>query len=171
MYKRLKPTLYLEGVEQLTPALLNRLGITALLLDVDNTLSDGHGLPIAPEAEAHLNLLRQAGVRLCILSNNGEHRVGPFSEPLGIPYIAYAKKPSSRGVLRALSLIGAEKTEALMVGDQLYTDILGGNRAGVRTALVRPRGGAEPWYIRLKRSLEQPLVRRINADTTIIRGE
>lgn len=170
MYKTLKPTLYLDRFEQLTPALLKKLGITALLLDVDNTLSDGHGLPIAPEVEAHIDLLKKEGVRLCILSNNGAERVGKFSEPLGIPYIAHAKKPSAEGVLRALQLLAAEKSEALMVGDQLYTDVSGGNRAGIKTALVRPRGGAEPWFILLKRGLERPFVKRMDTDITIIRG-
>lgn len=171
MYKRLKPTLYLKQFEQLTPRWLQQLGIRGLLLDVDNTLSDGHGLPIAPSVREHLERLKEEGILLCILSNNGEERVGAFAAPLGIPYIAHANKPGSEGVLRALSLLGIEKDEALMVGDQLYTDILGGNRAGIRTALVRPRGGAEPWYIQLKRALERPFIKRILTDTSVLQGE
>lgn len=171
MYKRLKPTLYLEGFEQLTPGYLKKIGVRVLLLDVDNTLSDGHGLPIAPAVEEHIKMLKAGGFLLCILSNNGEERVGKFAAPLGIPYIAHANKPGTEGVLRALSMLGAEKRETLMVGDQLYTDILGGNRAGVQTALVRPRGGAEPWYVQLKRALEMPFLKRILTDTTVLRGE
>ncbi len=171
MYKWLKPTLYLKGFEQLTPALLRELGIRALLLDVDNTLSDGHGLPIAPSVQEHLDTLKAEGFLLCILSNNGEERVGAFAEPLGVFYIAHAKKPSSEGVLRALSMLQVEASETILVGDQLFTDIWGGNRAGIRTALVQPRGGAEPWYILLKRALERPFIHRILTDTSVLRGE
>ena len=171
MYKWLKPTLCLKGFEQLTPTLLHGLGIKALLLDVDNTLSDGHGLPIAPEVQKHLELLKEESFLLCILSNNGEERDGTFAAPLGLEYIAHAKKPSSEGVLRALSLLQVEASETLMVGDQLFTDIWGGNRAGIQTALVQPRGGAEPWYIQLKRALERPFIKRILADTSVLRGE
>ena len=171
MYKRLKPTLYLKNFERLTPALLRELGIKALLLDVDNTLSDGHGLPIAPEVQKHLELLKEENFLLCILSNNGEERVGKFAAPLGLEYIAHAKKPSSVGVMRALSMLQVERSEALMVGDQLFTDIWGGNRAGIRTALVYPRGGAEPWYIQLKRALERPFIKRILTDTSVLQGE
>ncbi|MBQ1935220.1 MAG: YqeG family HAD IIIA-type phosphatase [Clostridia bacterium] len=171
MYKRLKPTLYLKSFERLTPALLRELGIKALLLDVDNTLSDGHGLPIAPEVQKHLELLKEENFLLCILSNNGEERVGKFAAPLGLEYIAHAKKPSSVGVMRALSMLQVERSEALMVGDQLFTDIWGGNRAGIRTALVQPRGGEEPWYIQLKRALERPFIKRILTDTSVLQGE
>ncbi len=171
MYKRLKPTFYLKGFESLTPQLLTRHGIRVLLLDVDNTLSDGHGLPVAPAAEAHLNVLKEAGFFLCILSNNSEARVGAFATPLGLPYIAHAQKPKGTGVRRALELLGETADGALLVGDQLFTDIWCGNRGKIKTALVVPRGGAETAFIRFKRALEVPFLKRIQKDTTILRED
>ena len=171
MYKWFKPTFYLKGFESLTPAFLSRHGIRVLLLDVDNTLSDGHGLPAAPTAEAHLNLLKESGFLLCILSNNNEERVGAFAAPLGIPYIAHAQKPKGTGVLCALELLGETPDGALLVGDQLFTDIWCGTRGKIRTALVVPRGGAETAFIRLKRALEKPFLNRIKKDDTILRED
>ena len=170
-YKQFKPTFYLKGFESLTPELLTRHGIRVLLLDVDNTLSDGHGLPIAPTAEAHLNTLKEAGFRLCIISNNDAERVGIFATPLGIPYIADAQKPKGTGVLRALELFGETPDGALLVGDQLFTDIWCGNRGKIKTALVVPRGGEETPFIRLKRALEVPFLNRIKNDRTILRED
>lgn len=171
MYKWFKPTVYLKGFEQLSPGMLQRLGVRALLLDVDNTLSNGHGFPIAPEAEAHLQVLQDAGILLCVLSNNNEERVSSFAKPLGLFYVAHAKKPSASGVLRALEMLKVKKEETMMVGDQLYTDIWGGNRGGIKTTLVQPRGGAETFFIRLKRALEHPFLYRIERDKTILRGD
>lgn len=171
MYKKLKPALYLNGFEELTPSFLEKIGVTTLLLDVDNTLSDGHDQPVGDSVKAHLEVLQNCGIRLCVLSNNNEARVSDFSKPLGLSYIADANKPQKSGVLRALKQTGAFAAETLMVGDQLFTDVWAANRCGVRAALVKPRSGGETRFIRFKRALEKPFLRRFERDETIVRRE
>jgi HAD superfamily phosphatase (TIGR01668 family) len=157
----LRPTLHYERVEQIDLAALRRQGIRALILDLDNTL-----VPFSRPrpARAVVRWVQEAirqGFRPVILSNNGRGRVREVAERLGVPCIAKARKPLAASYRRALTLVGARPAETAVVGDQVFTDVLGGNRLGLLTILVRPLEEREFVGTRLLRHVERAVLRRL----------
>lgn len=140
-------------------------GVTAVLLDLDNTLGPWGVQALGPQALALLGDLRAAGFCVGILSNaRAIHRRTPLVEQLrGIPVVYPAQKPSAKGFLKILRQLGAPSPQStVMVGDQWCTDILGAKRLGIRAILVDPFDAAsEPWWARLRRRMERLIVLRI----------
>ncbi len=160
----LHPTVWLKHITALTPGLLARWGVRGLILDVDNTLTT-HGNPVpSPGILAWLAAMRRAGVRLIILSNNGAPRVAPFARLLELPFEAGGKKPLRGGFLRAAKALGLPARAVAVVGDQLFTDVLGGNRANMKTVLVTPIQPEKMWYFRIKRRLEKRVLRKLKME-------
>lgn len=114
-------------------------GVKLLLADLDNTLS-AYGVPEPDEdVRAWAQALQAAGVTLFILSNNRKPtRAMRYAQALGIPYIGHAGKPKPDSFYRAMEEVGVTQAETAIIGDQIFTDILGGKNAGVRTILVEP---------------------------------
>ena len=128
-------------------------GKRAILFDIDNTLVR-HGAPADDRAKTLFQELHGMGYQTCLLSNNKEHRVRPFAEDVGAHYLWKAGKPSPRGYRTACAMMQVTPEETLFVGDQLFTDIWGANRAGIETILVNPIHPKEEIQIILKRRLE-----------------
>lgn len=128
-----------DNIFDLTGAELAEKGITLLLADLDNTLVP-YGVPVpTDEVRAWNETLKEAGVTLFVLSNN-RHADRPriFCEAMDIPFIGHAGKPKTPSFYKAMELMGAKPEQTAIVGDQIFTDVLGGNRAGVTTILVKP---------------------------------
>ena len=153
------PNIYLKSITALTPALLRRLGVRGLILDVDNTLTT-HDNP-EPDAQVlrWLEVMRQQQIEMIILSNNRPRRVRRFAEILQMDFTANAKKPLACGFRRAAARLGLSKDKIAVVGDQIFTDILGGNLFGAKTILVRPLEPEKALFFRLKRWLERDILR------------
>lgn len=132
-------------------------GVRGVLFDVDNTLVP-HGAAATEQARQLFEQLRRIGLRTCIISNNKEERVSPFAEAVGSSYIYKAGKPSARGYQEGMRKMGTEPESTIFVGDQIFTDICGANRAGIRTYLVRPIHPKEEIQIVLKRYLEKAVL-------------
>ena len=128
-----------HDIFEITGAALKRRGIRLLLADLDNTLVP-YGVPLPDDRlKAWRDELAAHGVALFLLSNNPpESRPPLFSGGLGVPHIRPARKPKSPSFYKAMERMGAEKGQTAIVGDQVFTDILGGNRAGISTILVEP---------------------------------
>jgi len=155
------PRLCVESVLDLRLPRLRELGLDALLLDVDCTLKRYGFRPLEADVAAWLARLRDAGLRLCLLSNGRGRRIGALAEQLGLPFVAQALKPMPWGCFRALRKLDVPAGRAAMVGDQIFADILAGNLAGLMTILVRPmHPEEEPWFTQFKRPLETPILRR-----------
>ncbi len=163
--KLLVPGAVVGHVTGIRPAMLSARGVRGLIIDLDNTLTHWNAPGCAPEIAAWLADLRHSGVAVCIVSNNGPARVGAFcaslSEP--VPWIAQARKPRRSAYLRALALLDLPASSAAVVGDQVFTDIFGGNRAGLLTILVSPLGRREFAATRLVRVVEALWLRRLHA--------
>ncbi len=114
--------------------------LKGLLVDLDNTLVGWHAMDIPDDIANHVSSLRRAGIELCITSNTYNfNRLRTIAEVLGIHhYDGNAGKPGTRGLLAGLDLMKVKPVEAAMIGDQLFTDIRAGARAGVKTILVNP---------------------------------
>ncbi|MBI5830878.1 MAG: YqeG family HAD IIIA-type phosphatase [Armatimonadetes bacterium] len=158
----IRPDHCLDTVLELTPERLAGWGIRALIMDADNTLVPRNAYHLDTATRAWLEALIADGVRLCVLSNSAQPRkVARMVAELGIPTLALARKPARAGFRRALAAMAVEAGETAMVGDQLFTDIVGGNRMGMRTVLVRPCSTNDFIVYRLLgRPLERPLLRR-----------
>ena len=131
MFQLLFPTKSCENIFQIQGAALAAAGIRLLLADLDNTLAP-YGEPVAsPEVRAWKDALAQSGVTLFVLSNNRhENRPRIFSEDLGVPYIGHAGKPGPKSLYEAMERQGVTKGETALIGDQIFTDVLCGNRGG-----------------------------------------
>ena len=128
-----------HDIYEITGAALERRGIKLLLADLDNTLVP-YGVPLPDERlRAWRDDLAAHGVTLFVLSNN-RHEARPriFSEALDVPYIGHAGKPKTPSFVKAMERMGVTREQTAIVGDQIFTDVLGGSRAGVGTILVQP---------------------------------
>ena len=128
-----------DNIYDITGEALARRGIRLLLADLDNTLVP-YGVPLPDERlRAWRDELKEHGVTLFILSNNRhESRPRIFAQALDVPYIGHAGKPKTPSFFAAMEQMGATREQTAIIGDQIFTDVLGGNRAGVATILVRP---------------------------------
>lgn len=133
---------------------LYKQGYRGVLFDIDNTLVP-HGKPADKRARELFDRLRKIGFHTCLISNNKEPRVKPFAEEVRSEYIFDAHKPSVKNYRKAMELMGTDITNSLFVGDQLFTDVYGANRADMYTILVKPIHPKEEIQIVLKRYLER----------------
>lgn len=129
-------------------------GIRGLLFDIDNTLVP-HGAPADARAVDLFARLKAIGFKCCLISNNKEARVLMFNKDIKVNYIYNAHKPSRSGYERAMKLMGTTAENTVFIGDQLFTDIYGAKRAGIRNILVSPIHPKEEIQIVFKRKLEK----------------
>lgn len=136
---------------------LYELGFRGMIFDIDNTLVE-HGAPANERAIAFFARLKELGMDACLLSNNKEPRVKMFNEPIGVHYIYKAGKPGIANYKKAMEYMGTDETNTVFVGDQIFTDVWGANRAGVKSILVKPINPREEIQIVLKRVIEKPIL-------------
>ena len=129
-------------------------GYRGLIFDIDNTLVP-HGAPADKRATALFDRLKSIGFRCCLISNNQEPRVKMFNQDIGVDYVYNAHKPSTKNYVKAMEIMGTDKENSLFIGDQLFTDVWGAKRAGIRNILVKPIHPKEEIQIVLKRYLER----------------
>ena len=129
-------------------------GYRGLIFDIDNTLVM-HGAPADERAKKLFARLKEIGYQCCLLSNNQEPRVKMFNRDVNVHYIYDAHKPSVKNYEKAMKLMGTEKGNTIFIGDQLFTDVWGAKRTGIRNILVKPIHPKEEIQIVLKRQLER----------------
>ncbi len=155
----LYPDAMADRVYRITPQLLQSWGVKGLVLDIDNTLTT-HDNPVPDQGvTAWLEQNRQAGIQMIVLSNNSPERVKPFAEILGLDFIADGAKPLKKGYRRCSEAMNIPCEQLCMVGDQIFTDILGGNNAGCKTVLVQPIQKEKMAFFRFKRAMERLVLR------------
>lgn len=151
------PTWMAEDVTQITPEFLKRNNIKLLMLDFDNTLIPYTTNVPAQEVVSWLHRVLDSGVILCVVSNSYKDRVKDFCRKYQIPCICGAKKPFADGINRCMSQFAVAKEKCAFLGDQIFTDTLGGNCAGVRTILVRSIDNHTFW-LKLRHLFEKPFI-------------
>ena len=153
MLKQFYPKEYVDSTYQIPFEDYYKKGIRGVIFDIDNTLVP-HGLPADKRAVELFFKLREMGVETCLLSNNKEPRVASFARQVDSRYIYKSGKPSVKNYLIAMEMMNTDKGTTLFVGDQLFTDVYGANRAGIYSILVKPIHPKEEIQIVLKRRLE-----------------
>lgn len=158
MLDLLIPRIYADRLLDIPLAELREQNITAFIVDLDNTITDWNSNVVSDEIEEWFRSIQAQGFRVCILSNNGERRIKNVADKLGIPFIHRAAKPRRGAFYRAIYIMGVSAAQTAVIGDQIFTDILGGNRAGLFTILVRPLSGREFIGTKINRMLERLVI-------------
>ena len=133
----LLPMWKVESITELTPEILEEKGIKLLMLDFDNTIVPYTTNEPTPEMAQWLQKMTASSVEICVVSNSKKNRVKIFCDEYGIPCITHANKPGTKGIRECLSRYNLPKENCALAGDQIYTDVLGGNCAGVQSILVK----------------------------------
>lgn len=154
MLERFYPDFEAPSAYKIDYEKLYRQGFRGVIFDIDNTLVP-HGAPADRQAVRLFRSLKAIGFETVLLSNNKEPRVKSFSDQVRSGYIFKAGKPGKEGYERAMQLMGTDSATTIFVGDQLFTDVWGAKKAGIRTYLVKPIHPKEEIQIVLKRKLEK----------------
>lgn len=164
MLKRLAPDQYLASAMDVDLASLKASGVEGLIVDLDNTLVPRYENEPSDDLRGWLEAVGDMGLRICIVSNNWTSRVGAIADELGVSIIKGAGKPLAKAFRQGMEILGTTPSQTAVIGDQLFTDVLGGNRLGIHTVLVVPLSDKEMIHTRVLRRLEcrvlDALVRR-----------
>ncbi|HJV17334.1 MAG TPA: YqeG family HAD IIIA-type phosphatase [Bacillales bacterium] len=159
MLKQFLPDEHVKSILEITPEHLQKLGIKGIITDLDNTLVEWDRPSATPQLIKWFEDMKRNQIQVTIVSNNRSRtRVKIFSDPLGIPFIFQAKKPMGQAFRKAISKMNLKKEETVVIGDQLLTDVLGGNRGGFHTILVVPVAQTDGFFTKFNRFVERRLL-------------
>ncbi|MGX4645234.1 MULTISPECIES: YqeG family HAD IIIA-type phosphatase [Holzapfeliella] len=162
-----RPKYTIDTVYNLNPTTLKKMGIKTVFSDLDNTLVAWNQKETLKKISQLKERLNKHDISLVVISNNKHERVNRVLEPLGIEFIASAKKPFKRNLVKAMAQDGVTPAESLMIGDQILTDILAGNSAGMKTVLVKPLIKSDGWHTWLNRLVEKFILGCLNSKEKI----
>lgn len=157
----LYPNLYLQNVEKITMELLTKNNIKGLILDIDNTLID-YDKNLAKSTINWCKNLKKQGIKMCILSNTNKIRkVQKVAKALELEYIYFAHKPNKKGFYKAKTLLNLDNENIAVVGDQVFTDVFGGNRCNMFTILTKPLDKRDILLTKIKRPFEKIITNKL----------
>ncbi len=154
------PDYMFDTYDQVTPEFLRSLGVKAVLADIDNTLAPYEQAEPDERIRAWIGSLHAAGIGIAFVSNNDRARVELFNRTLGVPAYWKSGKPFKKNLLSAMDALGSDKTNTVMLGDQLMTDAVAGKHIGLRAIIVPPIRDKRTLFFRFKRLCERPFIRR-----------
>lgn len=153
----LLPRLMTDRLTDLTPELLREKNVRLLMLDFDNTIVPYTTDVPTADMERWLSRMNASEIQICVVSNSHKNRVPAFCQARGIDCITHAKKPFSKGIRECLGKYGIPASQAALVGDQIYTDTLGANCAGVTSILIKAIHNHTFW-LKARHVLELPFI-------------
>jgi len=150
------PQYTFQSITDISTEKLEQLGIKFLMLDLDNTVAAYDEHVLLDDISSWIDGVKSVGIELFLISNTTRtHRVEAFAESIGVEYIMRSFKPSPESLLRAMEMKGYSSGESALVGDQVFTDALAANRAGVISIIVRPKRFTNPFLV-LRYCIEVP---------------
>ncbi len=156
-----RPTYVLKSVTDISLEYLNEKNINGLILDLDNTLTTHNNPQPADKVTDWISDMKNNGIKMMIVSNNRAERVIPFAQNLGLDFVPNGRKPLATGFIKAQQLMAIPFSEIAIVGDQIFTDVLGANLKRVRTIYVHPIELESGFFFKIKRFLEKPFIRNL----------
>ena len=153
----LLPKLIFNKLTDITPTFLHRRGIDLLMLDFDNTMLPYTSADPTQELLRWVDGMKQGGIRLCVVSNSKKDKAAGFCKQHEIACITHAQKPTGHGIRQCLRLFDAKPAQTALVGDQIFTDVLGANCVGAASILVKPIHLHNIW-LKLRHGAEQPFI-------------
>lgn len=158
LLKKFLPNEYVKSIFDIQPASLKEQGIKGIITDLDNTLVAWNVANATPDVIKWFEKMEENGLKITIISNNNEKRVKLFSEPLDIPFVYSARKPLRRAFNKSAQVMNLKHNEVAVIGDQLLTDVLGGNLAGFHTILVIPIVKTDAPITKMNRKMERMIL-------------
>ena len=156
----LVPDYRFKNFQELSVEFLIEHKIKGVILDIDNTLEPyEHDVP-GEHVTAWLKSLENAGIRAAFVSNNNKDRVEFFNKDLGLVAFYKAKKPFKKNIVLAMRKIGSDRTNTILMGDQVFTDVWAARNAKIKAALVPPINDKKDIFTRFKRLLEKPILKK-----------
>ena len=163
--KRFKPTYKIDKVSNIPFVLLERDNIKGIMFDVDNTLTT-LGKGITEDNRKWIEEAKKLGYKICLVSNTlNVKKVKKIMTELDIYGLYFARKPSTKAMAMALNIMDVKKEETVLVGDQLFTDVLGANRFGIKSILVNPLSKKEGIYTSIKRPFERMVMKKLEKES------
>lgn len=154
------PEYYFKTFNEASADFLLKIGVKGIVLDVDNTLEPYENPLPGEHVVAWLESLKAVGISAAIVSNNGGKRINLFNSVLGLPAYCKALKPFKRNVLKAMADMGTDKSNTILMGDQVFTDVWAAHNTGIRAILVPPIKDKRDVLTRFKRSLEKLILKK-----------
>ncbi|QSZ26536.1 YqeG family HAD IIIA-type phosphatase [Aceticella autotrophica] len=161
MYHKLIPDMRVKNIYEINFDSLKKMGIQYLIIDIDNTLVPQKVRYVDNKILEWFKNINENGFKVCLISNNTKKRVNGFKEKIGVPGIAWAIKPRKSPFKKALKILNAKPSETAVIGDQIFTDIFGGHRAGLYTILVVPISKEEFGLTKIVRKFEKHILKRM----------
>jgi uncharacterized protein len=158
LLKKFLPNEHVKSVYDINPEVLKSKGIKGIITDLDNTLVAWDVKDATPEVIEWFKQMKENDIKVTIISNNKQERVKVFSEPLETPFVFSARKPLSKAFKSVAKQMGMKKEEIVVIGDQLLTDVLGGNFAGFYTILVVPIVQTDGKITKINRKIERRIL-------------
>lgn len=155
-----RPTYVFKSVTDIKYEFLKEKNIKGLILDLDNTLTTHNNPQPAEKVTDWIEDMKNSGIKMMIVSNNNADRVVPFAQNLGLDFVPNGRKPLATGFKKAQILMNIPFSEIAIVGDQIFTDILGANLKRVRTIYVHPIELESGFFFKIKRFFEKPFIRK-----------
>lgn len=154
-----KPTFRAKKVTDITEKFLIKNNFCGIILDIDDTLTP-HECPTAkPEIITWINGLKEVNIKIILVSNNFKERVRKFAEQLDVPYISTGLKPLPFGMKKAIKKLKLLPNNLLVIGDQIFTDVVGANFLNIKSVLVDPISPSKTLVLKLKRFFEKPILK------------
>ncbi len=160
MKELFKPKIHIESIFDIDIEMLKNNNIKGLIIDIDNTLVPWSAKNLDKKAHDFILKLIQEGFQICFLSNGTRKRVEEFNKDIQLPAIYNAGKPFKLSYKKAMKLMNTNKSNTAVIGDQIFTDIMGGNKLGLFTILVNPLSKQEFFWTRFVRILEKMALNR-----------
>lgn len=160
LFDKFFPDEYVNSIFDINYEKLYNEGKRGILFDIDNTLVPYN---VENPNEDIINLfekLKKIGFKICLVSNNNEQRVIKFNQNLKVQAVHKAAKPFTRNLKKAMQLIDSNKDNTVLIGDQIFTDVFGGNKISIKTILVVPIQEKEQWITKIKRSTEKQVLNK-----------
>ena len=161
MFNNFKPTYYFHNVFEIEDIFWQEENIKGILFDIDNTLEPYATETPGKRTKELFHKLHTLGVKPAIISNNHKPRVEKFASPLNVDFYYESLKPKTENMIKAINNMGLNKEDVVIIGDQLFTDIWGGGRCKIRSIFVDKLSDDESTFIKIKRLLEVPFIKKI----------
>ncbi|MGN5882983.1 MULTISPECIES: YqeG family HAD IIIA-type phosphatase [Staphylococcus] len=158
--KNFMPNAYVQSIHEIDFDKLADNGIKGVITDLDNTLVGWDVADPTPAVIHWFNMLNEKGIKVTVVSNNHQNRVSSFCQPLKVNYIFEARKPMGKAFKHAADRMGLKPEETVVIGDQMLTDVFGGNRRGMYTVMVVPVKKTDGFVTKFNRIIERRLLNR-----------